>query len=102
MLGMMFAGAFFAFSRKRLFAAIHGISFEKSFATTNLTLKSVPCCSVNCPGKLAREVKYIPLTDADYKHAADNFAKRKTGTAFGGEAEVGVKVADLLKRDPKE
>jgi len=53
-------------------------------------------------GKLAKEVKYVPLGDADYKHALDNFTKRKTGTGFGGEAEVGVKVADLLKRDPKE
>jgi phosphate transport system substrate-binding protein len=53
-------------------------------------------------GKLAKEVKYVPLGDADYKHALDNFSKRKTGTGFGGEAEVGVKVADLLKRDPKE
>jgi phosphate transport system substrate-binding protein len=53
-------------------------------------------------GKLAKEVKYVPLGDSDYKHALDNFTKRKTGTGFGGEAEVGVKVADLLKRDPKE
>jgi phosphate transport system substrate-binding protein len=53
-------------------------------------------------GKLAKEVKYVPLSDADYKHALDNFKKKKTGTGFGGVAEVGVKVADLLKRDPKE
>ena len=53
-------------------------------------------------GKLAKEVKYVPLTEGDYKHAMDNFGKKKTGTAFGGEAEVGVKVADLLRRDPKE
>ena len=52
--------------------------------------------------KLIREVKYVPLTDADYKHALENFTKKKTGTAFGGVAEVGVKVADLLRRDPKE
>lgn len=52
--------------------------------------------------ELTREVKYVPLTDADYKHAGENFAKKKTGTAFGGHAEVGVKVSDLLKRDPKE
>lgn len=51
---------------------------------------------------LTKEVKYIPLAAADYKHALDNFGKRKTGTAFGGHSEVGVKVADLLKRDPKE
>ena len=53
-------------------------------------------------GKLAKEVKYVPLGAADYKHALENFSKKKTGTGFGGEAEVGVKVADLLKRDPKE
>lgn len=53
-------------------------------------------------GKLAKEVKYVPLSDADYKHALDNFSKKRTGTAFGGHSEVGVKVADLLKRDPKE
>jgi phosphate transport system substrate-binding protein len=43
-------------------------------------------------GKLAKEVKYVPLGDADYKHALENFQKKKTGTAFGGHAEVGVKV----------
>ena len=52
--------------------------------------------------KLIREVKYVPLTDADYKHALENFTRKKTGTAFGGVAEVGVKVSDLLRRDPKE
>ena len=51
---------------------------------------------------LTKEVKYVPLTGADYKHALENFTKKKTGTAFGGHSEVGVKVSDLLKRDPKE
>lgn len=51
--------------------------------------------------KLVSEVKYVPLADADYKHASENFAKRKIGTAFGGVPEVGVKVSELLKRDPK-
>ena len=53
-------------------------------------------------GKLAKEVKYVPLGEADYKHAMDNFSKKKTGTGFGGVAEVGVKVSDLLKRNPVE
>ena len=53
-------------------------------------------------GKLAKEVKYVPLGAADYKHALENFTKKKTGTAFGGDPEVGVKVSDLLKRDPKQ
>jgi phosphate transport system substrate-binding protein len=34
-------------------------------------------------GKLAKEVKYVPLgAQADYKHALDNFSKKKTGTAL--------------------
>lgn len=52
--------------------------------------------------KLVAEVKYVPLSDKDYQHALDNFGKKKTGTAFGGEAEVGVKVSELLARNPKE
>jgi phosphate transport system substrate-binding protein len=53
-------------------------------------------------GELAKEVKFFPLSDADYQHARLNVKNRKTGTAFGGHPEVGVKVSDLLKRDPKE
>jgi phosphate transport system substrate-binding protein len=52
--------------------------------------------------KLVKEVRYVPLTAADYKHALENFTKRKTGTAFGGQAEVGVKVSELLARNPVE
>lgn len=55
----------------------------------------------NAP-KLVKEVKYVPLGAADYQHALSNFTSRRTGTAFGGSAEVGIKVAELLKRDPKE
>jgi phosphate transport system substrate-binding protein len=57
---------------------------------------------LNNAAKLAKEVKFFPLSPADYAHASVNVKTRKTGTAFGGEPEVGVKVADLLKRDPKE
>lgn len=52
--------------------------------------------------KLVAEVKYVPLSDKDYQHASANFAQKKTGTAFGGEPEVGVKVSELLARNPKE
>lgn len=51
---------------------------------------------------LTKEVKYVPLAAADYNHALANFSKGKTGTAFSGHSEIGVKVADLLKREPKE
>jgi phosphate transport system substrate-binding protein len=53
-------------------------------------------------GKLSKEVKYFPLSAADYAHAKINVKVRKTGTAFGGVPEVGVKVSELLKREPKQ
>jgi len=52
-------------------------------------------------GQLAQEVKYLPLTDADYQLARERFSKRTVGSAFGGVPEVGVKVSDLLKRESK-
>ncbi len=52
--------------------------------------------------KLSKEVKYIPLSTQDYAHTLENFNKRKLGTAFGGEPKIGVRIADLLKMEPKE
>jgi phosphate transport system substrate-binding protein len=52
--------------------------------------------------KLVKQVKYIPLPDRAYKLAEERFAKRVTGTVFGGEAKVGMKVEDLLKLEEKK
>ncbi|MBI5409414.1 MAG: PstS family phosphate ABC transporter substrate-binding protein [Nitrospirae bacterium] len=52
----------------------------------------------NAP-KLVKQVKYIPLPANAYKLAEERFAKGKTGTMFGGEAKVGVKIEDLLKME---
>ncbi|MBI5026716.1 MAG: PstS family phosphate ABC transporter substrate-binding protein [Nitrospirae bacterium] len=52
--------------------------------------------------RLVKEVKYVPLPDKAYKLAEERFTKRKTGTLFGGEAEVGVKIEDLLAREEKK
>jgi phosphate transport system substrate-binding protein len=54
----------------------------------------------NAPA-LVKEVKYVPLGEADYKLASDNYSSRKLGTGFGGEPEVGVLISDLLKREGK-
>jgi phosphate transport system substrate-binding protein len=51
--------------------------------------------------KLSREVKYVPLPDSAYKTAWEHVLKMKKGTVFGGEAEVGVKIEDLLRREAK-
>lgn len=49
----------------------------------------------------SKQVKYIPLSLKDYRHTAVNYKVKKTGTAFGGEPEVGVTIEELLKREPK-
>jgi len=51
---------------------------------------------------LVKQVKYIPLPDRAYTLAADRFAKRVTGTMFGGEARIGMKIEDLLKLEEKK
>ncbi len=51
--------------------------------------------------KLAREVKYVPLPDRAYTLNKEHLASRKIGTVFGGVAEVGVKIDDLMKREAK-
>lgn len=51
--------------------------------------------------KMSKEVGYVDLPAKAYEMALENFKKRKIGTAFGGEAEVGVSVEDLLAREAK-
>ena len=51
--------------------------------------------------KLAREVKYVPLPEKAYVMNKEHLAKGKKGTVFGGVAEVGVKIDDLLAREAK-
>jgi len=51
--------------------------------------------------KLAKEVKYVPLPDKAYTMNREHLAKGKKGTVFGGIAEVGVKIDDLMAREAK-
>jgi phosphate transport system substrate-binding protein len=55
----------------------------------------------NAP-KLVKQVKYIPLPEKAYKLASERFSKRTTGTVFGGEAKIGMKIEDLLKLEEKK
>ena len=50
---------------------------------------------------LVKEVKYVPLPASAYTTALEHFQKGKVGTVFGGEAEVGLKIEELLKREAK-
>jgi phosphate transport system substrate-binding protein len=51
--------------------------------------------------KLAREVKYVPLPEVAYTTGLEHLQKGKKGTVFGGNAEVGVTIEELLKREAK-
>jgi phosphate transport system substrate-binding protein len=48
--------------------------------------------------ELAREVQYVPLPERAYRDALANLEKGRKGTVFGGEAEVGVTIDEMLKR----
>jgi phosphate transport system substrate-binding protein len=52
-------------------------------------------------GKLAREVKYVPLPDSAYKTALQHVREGRKGTVFGGVAEVGITIEELLKREAR-
>ena len=51
--------------------------------------------------KLAREVKFVPVPESIYKINLEHIAKGKKGTVFGGVAEVGVTIGELVKREAK-
>jgi len=51
--------------------------------------------------KLSKEVGYVPLGSQHYDLALKNFKSKKLGTGFGGKAEVGVRLDDLLHREAK-
>ncbi|NMG74778.1 PstS family phosphate ABC transporter substrate-binding protein [Aromatoleum diolicum] len=51
--------------------------------------------------KLATEVKYVPLPAKAYETALEHVSKKKLGTVFGGEAEIGVTIESLLAREAK-
>lgn len=56
---------------------------------------------LNEASELIKEVGYVPLPAKAYALAADHVKKKKVGTVFGGEAEVGLKIDELLKREAR-
>jgi phosphate transport system substrate-binding protein len=49
--------------------------------------------------RLAKEVKYVPLPAKAYEIGLEHINKNKVGTVFKGNAEVGVTIEELLKRE---
>jgi phosphate transport system substrate-binding protein len=52
----------------------------------------------NAP-QLVKEVKYIPLPAKAYAGNLEHLAKKKLGTVFGGQNEVGLTIEQLMKRE---
>jgi phosphate transport system substrate-binding protein len=50
---------------------------------------------------LAAEVKYVPLPAKAYQANTEHMNKKKLGTVFGGHAEVGVTIDELIAREAK-
>ncbi len=50
---------------------------------------------------LIKQVKYVPLPASAYKLAQERFTRMKTGSMFGGQEQVGMKIEELLKMEGK-
>ena len=49
--------------------------------------------------KLTEQVKYVPLPADAYQTSSEHFHDGKLGTVFQGHSGVGMRIADLLKRE---
>ena len=50
---------------------------------------------------LVKEVKYFPLPKAVYALNLEHLDNNKTGTVFGGESKMGMKIEDVMKLEHK-
>jgi phosphate transport system substrate-binding protein len=51
--------------------------------------------------RILPEVKYVPLTSNLYQLSLRNLQQQKLGTVFGGHSEVGLSIAELMKKERK-
>ena len=51
--------------------------------------------------QIVKQLKYVPLPTRGYELAIERVKNGSYGTAFGGKAEIGIKIDVLLKREPK-
>lgn len=49
--------------------------------------------------EMAKQVQYIPLPANAYKTAKEHLTKKRTGTVFGGEAQVGLTIDQIMKKE---
>lgn len=51
---------------------------------------------------ITKQTKYVPLPKTGYDLAQQRFNKMKTGSIFGGEEKIGMKIEDLLKLEQEK
>lgn len=73
------------------------IYVSKKSATSKPEVKEFVDFSLKNAPTLTKQAKYIPLPASAYKLVQERFLKLKTGTRFGGEEKIGMKIEDLLK-----
>ncbi|MBO9667838.1 MAG: protein sphX, partial [Bdellovibrio sp.] len=49
--------------------------------------------------EMAKQVQYIPLPATAYKTAKEHLNKKKIGTVFGGEPQVGLTIDQIMKKE---
>ncbi len=75
------------------------IYVNKKAAETRPEVKQFVDFYLKNAAKLSAEVKYVPLPSGSYTLVAERFAKLDVGTVFGGHAEVGLTIEEILKRE---
>jgi phosphate transport system substrate-binding protein len=53
-------------------------------------------------GEMAVETHYVRLPEEAYAMALERFKDLKTGTGFGGHAAIGLRIEEILQREPKQ
>ena len=51
--------------------------------------------------QIVKQLKYVPLPTPGYELAIERVRNGRYGTAFGGKAEIAIKIDTLLKREPQ-
>jgi phosphate transport system substrate-binding protein len=51
--------------------------------------------------QIVKQLKYVPLPTRGYELAIERVRNGRYGTAFGGKAEIGIRIDMLLKREPQ-
>jgi phosphate transport system substrate-binding protein len=85
-------GSYFPFSRP-IFIYVSEKSFQRP------EVKEFVEYYLKNAAPLIKSVKYVPLPAKAYEIGLENLKKNKLGTAFGGHAEVGMKIEELMKKE---